>query len=888
MLILEGGAGGHMRHPFDLDDVATGKDLVSKFFQIAEEIKAGNLPDTKIDGVNTSIKLVDTPEGKQFAMDRGSGQPLDVQGITLDKLTQKFAEGHGMIGAGKTVLGIFNDALPEITQELKALGLYDDPSKFFNMEYVKGTTNVLSYDHDFLKIHGVNQFYEKSIRGTPVRPGLERPLDPETNKPIKDPSTPVDYDESAMNSMVEKLNKYSGKYGFKVYSSIPSKAVKEFDFSQVASQPAPVTISAGNIDQQTLGQRLQVAKNRIGEEVLLETGKKIPAQGKEIYKAVLGASAADKNADPARQIPLDQLLANKEDYQKAIDGAVFWHATRLLGNVIIDAMEVDHPAVSGPAADHEGMVIYLKGDNFATKITGEFILGGEASSFRKEEPEDQKEAEPAVQAGKTIALFPGSFKPPHVGHMAVVKALASEYDEVIVLVSDPKEKVRSNITAQQSEEIFNIYIKELGIANAKAIASTAPSPIRAAYDIIEKEKFAPNTTLVIATSTKDSGRYPQAVLDKSAAKNPTRPSVKEATIPAITTGSGKAFSATDFRNTIKAVEGGSAKPEALYQFMPDISDSAKQQIASILLGSTQPVELTELLNIISEIASMAAGSVEGVAGGFGKLLKRKKKQKGITAMNEEEQELRQVIKNAIRLYKQEQLKEFKKSKLEEQQLRFILRKLIMEVGDEQPVHDNTGINVLEDLLKKIIPIIQTDYKIMTTSETQRLSFRAHILNAVQNSLKPELYRKEEAPPGAPSLQEKKVKIDLEDADVELDKSKFIDVFDTEKKKAEEDEKLKTPESRLSAGLEKEKLDSTGRNMALQTFKKVDNSITDAYTILDDAKDKDLFYDYLITNLKLYFDKFEEEMLDMPNTEPTTPEYTAEKEKKEQEDAPVEA
>jgi hypothetical protein len=154
-------------------------------------------------------------------------------------------------------------------------------------------------------------------------------------------------------------------------------------------------------------------------------------------------------------------------------------------------------------------------------------------------------------------------------------------------------------------------------------------------------------------------------------------------------------------------------------------------------------------------------------------------------------------------------------------------------------------------------------------------------------LKPELYRKEETPPGASQLQEKKVKIDL-DSDEELDSSKFIDVFDTEKKKAEEDEKSKTPEARLSAGLEKHGLDSTGRNMALQTFKKIDNSITDAYTILDDAQDKDLFYDYLITNLKLYFDKFEEEMSDMPKSEPTTPEYKAEKEKKQQEDEPVEA
>ena len=303
------------------------------------------------------------------------------------------------------------------------------------------------------------------------------------------------------------------------------------------------------------------------------------------------------------------------------------------------------------------------------------------------------------------------------------------------------------------------------------------------------------------------------------------------------------------------------------------------------------IGLEEILQIISEMSAMSAGSAEvGVGIAKDTLFKAKKKKKGTTIMketNEDEAQLRQVIRNAIRLHKMNKLQEFKKSKLEEQQLRFILRKLIMEVGDDQPIHDNTGINVLEDLLKKIIPVIQTDYKIMTTSETQRLSFRAHILNAIQNSLKPELYRKEEPPPGAP-LQEKKVKIDLEDSDMELDKSKFIDVFDTEKKKAEEDEKLKTPESRLSTGLEDKKLDSTGRNMALQTFKKIDNSVMDAYTILDDSKDKDLFYDYLITNLKLYFDKFEEEMMDMPKTEPTTPEYQAEKEKKEEEDAPVEA
>ena len=346
-------------------------------------------------------------------MDRGSSKSIDVEGITTDRLPERFSAGHGMIPAGENVLGIFNDALREAEPELKELGVLDDPTKFFNMEYVKGTTNVLAYDHDFLKIHGVNQFYEKKNRkGQPVRPGLERPIDPETNKAIKDPSVPVAYDQEVMDKLVEKLNKYADKYGFKVYSAIPSKTTGDFDFSPVMNVEVPVTYSTGDIKTATLGDRLKKAKNRIKDKVRTVDGRTPPAQGKEIYKAVLGASAADTNADPERQIPLDELLASDEDYQRAIDGAVFWHATRLLGNVIMNNMEVDHPAVSGPATEHEGLVVRLSGDDFDTKITGEFILGGEATSFRTAEPEEKKEIK-----GKTIALFPGSFKPPHKGHL---------------------------------------------------------------------------------------------------------------------------------------------------------------------------------------------------------------------------------------------------------------------------------------------------------------------------------------------------------------------------------------------------------------------------------------------------------------------------------------
>ena len=51
------------------------------------------------------------------------------------------------------LLEIFNEALPSLEPELKALGVWDDPTRFINTEYVeilegKEATNVVKYDHN--------------------------------------------------------------------------------------------------------------------------------------------------------------------------------------------------------------------------------------------------------------------------------------------------------------------------------------------------------------------------------------------------------------------------------------------------------------------------------------------------------------------------------------------------------------------------------------------------------------------------------------------------------------------------------------------------------------------------------------------------------------------
>ena len=74
-------------------------------------------------------------------------------------------------------------------------------------------------------------------------------------------------------------------------------------------------------------------------------------------------------------------------------------------------------------------------------------------------------------------------------------------------------------------------------------------------------------------------------------------------------------------------------------------------------------------------------------------------------------------------------------------------------------------------------------------------------------------------------------------------------------------------------------DETGRNMAFQAFERIEKSIVDAYNLLSADEDRELFYDYLLTNLKLYFDKFEDELANVL-PEPTTAEYENEKDSQE--------
>lgn len=237
----------------------------------------------------------------------------------------------------------------------------------------------------------------------------------------------------------------------------------------------------------------------------------------------------------------------------------------------------------------------------------------------------------------------------------------------------------------------------------------------------------------------------------------------------------------------------------------------------------------------------------------------------------EEVRLRNYLRRAI---KARHTKMINESKSEEANLRKVIRRLL-EADSDKTQHRSTGINVLEDLLKKIVPVIEQDYKMLTTDPEQRRSFSAHIVSAIENTIAPVSATKD----AAMSLVElrliKEIEVELgepsgDDEDADLDADAFIDIDSS-------------PEDGDGAMQDLGDEDKTGLNFAQATFDKIEKQIVDAYSLLGNQEDQDLFYKYLITNVKLYFDKFEDE-LSTTIEEPTTDEYEDEKEKADDEPA----
>jgi len=458
---------------------------------------------------------------------------------------------------------------------------------------------------------------------------------------------------------------------------------------------------------------------------------------------------------------------------------------------------------------------------------------------------------------KKIAIIPGSFKPPHKEHLRMFEHYSKECDKVYVLVSTLPRKCSqgTEYTATQTQQALREFLKVRPLNNVIFIFDEHPH--RKAISILNDPSEVLSESVVLIGASNKTGDHQKA-----------------------------SYIYAD-RDDIKLLN----TEETNYSMVEDLSSSdlreylSKGQLDSVKSFIPEGVEVDNYIRIfglqntsekktkhskshsslLDEVSGMgAAASVQGSSGG------KKNSQYLIREEFLEELKLREGIRTVIKKIEESQLKE-------EDRLRFVIRRILSErqVSDVEPSPaKSTGINILEDLLKKIVPILETDYKKLTTSEEQRESFRAHVVKGLQNLLAP-VEVNDDAGVGGETFDDEDKFIDVlgedeieEDIKVVVKDKKFIDV---DKKEPSPEEK---EEDELSSFTIAGK-DLTGRNMAYDTFKRISTNVIDAYDVLSDQKDQDLFFDYLLTNVKLYFDKFEDELSPVV-VEPTTDVYDQER------------
>jgi hypothetical protein len=889
-----GGLAGHMSHLYDNPSLSFSqmKDIFTKAAQ-GELVGA-----EKTDGQNLFLSYSVKDGQAKAARNKGN---IKTGGLNARELADKFADRGNLTTTFVEAFDAWERAIANIPMEDRIDIFGPDANVFYNAEIQDPrSANVINYDNKNLVVHreGHAEFDKMTgnVKDVDVSDRWQRLNDYLEQSAVKD----GDYrvigkamtklqalsDDEILRNAIGRLESEIDKVGLSDNQNIgdylvarlddivrtkiklPDETQKELIKRLVGAKGATLNTVLKTLPKEATKQREAVsviAKDKtILRQAIYPIEDIVHDFSVEILKTLQSAFVLDQGAE------VDRLRGEVAAAIKGIEGSGIPEAMQILQKQMQKLKSIDNvsTAAEGFVFDYDGRTYKFTG-NFApiNQLLGLFKFG------RGKIPPLAQMNEVEEEGGMKIAVVPGGYKPPHLGHLMGVTHFVDELgvDKVLILIS-PKSRTSSDgtieIDAEQSKKIWEIFTKKLPQVEVQ-IASAA-SPVKATYDYMST--MSPGDTLFLGSGTKDEEdtRFKRA--QDWSDKNNLGVTVKHVLTPMNTMG----ISATVLRNAI--AEG---NQELFFKAMP--SDLAPKDLQAIWdTVSTKAESFLGMQEIhsmldetLDEMSAMAAGAVAGFAKGkrpkdgdeklvnedeeieeslpmsvaAGSMSAKRDEEENMIEREEflQEMRLRKFIRRALVLKDKKKKLKDKKKKLEENKLRSIIRKLLVEASEDIP-HESTGINVLEELLKKIVPVLEVDFKSLTTDPAQRKSFRAHIIRATQNALAPSVVLDEppaESEPPDGMVAEDDMNIDIGEPGQD---DKFIDIDNDGIPDAEEEDTFSIPGE-----------DETGRNIALQSFEKIEKNIIDSYSILSNEKDRSLFYDYLITNLKLYFDKFEDEL-----------------------------
>lgn len=912
-----GGLAGHLNHLYDNPNLT-----FAQIKDIFAQASGGKLLGTeKVDGINIFLSYSIREDKAKAARNKGN---IKSGGLDAQGLISKFSDKPELSETFKDAINSWESAINKLHLTTKQKIFGNDADIYYNVEILDPKqSNVIQYDNRNLIIHQTGHaFFNKST-------GQIEDIDVTENYEL-------------LQLAINKIQQFGFQSSFKLVNSSVQTLKSLND-----KQPLHIALSrlnnlqeaTGLSDKETIGDYIStkvekfcksqipgLTPSTVRDLIIKITGTgglridkilaKTPDDQKEKVKSicnnpsiVLNQAIAplegiihDFSVEILKGLQSIFILDNNKEIQR-LRGEVSQAISSIQNSGNEEAISIlkqQLPKLKSAEnlyTASEGFVFSYEGNNY--KFTGNFapvnqILG--LFKYGKGSIPPLKHIVKESSKNRILALMPGSFKPPHIGHYLGAKYLADidNVDEVRIIIS-PKSRFdsqkKTEFTAEQALKIWNIFVAN--DPKIKPVLSKVTSPVQDVYDTMSE--LHQGDTLLLGMGEKDSGdtRFNRA----QEWSNKNNLGVK---VNPINTNVGKYsnISATKVRDLVT-----SGDKLNFFRVLPNhLSTQEKEEVWIILTNNTMKEHIVkkgsqyclvskknsknlgcydshagaenrekqvQYFKHVNEISSMGGGSVEGGMGGMEFDPKKKKPPETINKIKEEnfidrqrfvaELNLRDIIRQNIHSFMEEQ-------KIVNELIKECIReKIIMEktdVGDN--VHASTGINVLEDLLKKIVPQIEQDYKTLTSDIEQRKSFRAHILNAVSKTLttadiNQSAGDEEDGALSSPESLQEEIDVDIGAGETSSlggepdvgspDASKFINI--NSPKKSKDADKSK------DFGLPGQ--NETGRNMAMMTYDKIEKNILDSYDILSDNGDQKIFYDYLLTNLKLYFDKFESEL-----------------------------
>ena len=476
-----------------------------------------------------------------------------------------------------------------------------------------------------------------------------------------------------------------------------------------------------------------------------------------------------------------------------------------------------------------------------------------------------------IEDAETHVFIPGGFKPPHKGHLSLLLQAVKEYPDAIVhITSGPTKRAAGDleVSAEQAKQVWEKYIKAYGINNKVELdyfdrfktnrkkkdgsVITSSSPFLRIGLRMENE-ITPTSKIVAVSSEDEHINFVKNAVDYLNDNKGKDFEFEPLKAGKIEVEPGVKFSATQMR---KAISEGDF--DTFKAFMPEkLSDDETKEIFEMLGGG------------MDEAATMAGGAVVGSARPLPFTSGKKRREQTIY-----KEQLRQVIRHLVNKERNNMLNE-------EKQLRELIRQIIKE--QDTPTK-STGLNKLIQALKIILPTVENGYKSLTTDKEQRDSFKQHYLKAIIDTLSPQDAIRAASGGesvgmlGGSALEEQDeievtvtdeetpeadLSAEIEDEelgdDAQITKDAGVTLKDIEGKKTD------IPIPQIPG------LDETGRDESVDVYKKTVDAVTRNYRTLHNESDRKEFKEYLVTNLLLYFDKFENDIA--PELDPvTTPEY----------------